>query len=244
VPATPYYRADLARIHHEGFGFHADAVAPGILKLLEPVRARGGLVLEIGCGSGLFTKYLVDAGHRVLATDASPAMVALAREYLPTQLVELLRLPDDRVPDADAIVSVGHPLSYLDDQTQLERALLAMAAALRGDGVLAFDICDFRWGEDRREEPPKVWFGNDWVLITRTSVPDRGTFRRDMTTFVRAGQMWRRDDEIHDNVLVDASEIPALLAAHGIAAETRASFGGEILPTGLVAVVGQKLRSR
>jgi len=62
-----------------------------------------------------------------------------------------------------------------------------------------------------------------------------------MTTFVRAGQMWRRDDEIHDNVLVDASEIPALLAAHGIAAETRASFGGEILPTGLVAVVGQKL---
>ncbi len=66
----PYYRPDLARIHHEAFGFHADAVAPGILRLLEPVRERGGLVLEIGCGSGLLTKYLVEGGHRVHATDA------------------------------------------------------------------------------------------------------------------------------------------------------------------------------
>jgi SAM-dependent methyltransferase len=244
VPSAPYFRADLARIHHEGFGFHAEAVAPGILQLLEPVRARGGLVLEIGCGSGLLTKYLVDAGHRVLATDASSAMVELAREYLPPQLVEVLRLPDDPVPDADAIVSVGHPLSYLDDEAQLDRALAALAAALRGDGVLVFDICDFRWGEARRDEPPRVWFSEDWVLITRTSVPDRGTFRREMTTFVRAGPLWRRDDEVHDNVLVDASEIPALLADHGIDAEIRESFGGEILPTGLIAVVGYRRGSR
>jgi 2-polyprenyl-3-methyl-5-hydroxy-6-metoxy-1,4-benzoquinol methylase len=109
VPSVPNYRADLARIHHEGFAFHADAVAPGILNLLEPVVERGGLVLEIGCGSGLLTKYLVEAGHRVLATDASPAMVDLARAYLPGTTVEVLRVPDDALPSADAIVSVGHP---------------------------------------------------------------------------------------------------------------------------------------
>ena len=203
-----------------------------------------GLVLEIGCGSGLLTRYLVEAGHRVLATDASPAMVDLAREYVPTEMIEVLRLPDDPVPDADAIVSVGHPLSYLHDQRQLDRALVALAAALRVDGVLAFDICDFRWGEVRRDEPPKVWFGDEWVLITRTSVPDRGTFRREMTTFVRSGQLWRRDDEIHDNVLVDANKIPALLADHGVDSEIQGSFGGEILPTGLVAVVGHRRGSR
>src|SRR5579859_1316407 len=75
---APYYRRDLALVHHLGFGFHADLVAPGILSLLEPVRASHGLVVELGCGSGLLTRYLVDAGHRVLATDASPAMLALA----------------------------------------------------------------------------------------------------------------------------------------------------------------------
>src|SRR5262245_1657479 len=111
MPSVPYYGEDLARIHHEGFAFHADAVAPGILTLLEPVRERGGLVLEIGCGSGLLTKHLVENGHRVLATDASPAMVARAREYVPSaEAIEQLRLPDDAVPSADAMVSVGHPL--------------------------------------------------------------------------------------------------------------------------------------
>ena len=32
-----YYRTDLALVHHLGFGSHADACAPGILALLEPV---------------------------------------------------------------------------------------------------------------------------------------------------------------------------------------------------------------
>src|SRR5947209_3159959 len=70
TPGAPYYRDDLALVHHLGFGFHADMCAPGILRLLEPVLTREGVVLELGCGSGLLTKYLVDAGHRVIATDA------------------------------------------------------------------------------------------------------------------------------------------------------------------------------
>lgn len=76
---SPYYRDDLALVHHLGFGSHADACAPGILARLEPARERGGLVLELGCGSGHLTRHLVEAGHRVLATDASTAMLALRR---------------------------------------------------------------------------------------------------------------------------------------------------------------------
>src|SRR5947207_10716404 len=110
----PYYRPDLALVHHLGFGFHADACAPGILKLLEPSRVRGGLVVELGCGSGLLTRHLIDAGHRVVATDASEAMLALARETVPdAEAVTQVVLPDDPIPAADAIVSVGHVLSYL-----------------------------------------------------------------------------------------------------------------------------------
>jgi hypothetical protein len=49
---------------------------------------------------------------------------------------------------------------------------------------------------------------------------------------------WRRDDERHDNVLVDAAQVPALLADHGLDVVVGASFGAEELPTGLVTVVG------
>jgi SAM-dependent methyltransferase len=243
---VPYYGKDLALIHHEGFAFHADAVAPGILKILEPVRERGGVLLEIGCGSGLLTKHLVQAGHRVIATDASPAMVELARQHVPrAQAIEELRLPDDPVPPADAIVSVGHPLSYLDDTEQLDRALAALARALRPGGIIAFDICDVQYGEARRDEPPKVWFTEDWVLITRTSLPDARIFRREMTMFVRSEPpgCWRRSDERHDNILIETAELPASLAQHGVRAELHRSFGSEALPIGLIAVIG-KQRSR
>ena len=113
----PYYRSALARIHHEAFGFHGDACAPGILARLAPIRERGGAVLELGCGSGALTRHLVAAGHRVIATDASPAMVALAREAVPgAEEVRRLTLPHDPLPEADAVVAVGHVLSYLPDR--------------------------------------------------------------------------------------------------------------------------------
>ena len=137
----PYYRRDLALVHHLGFGFHADACAPGIVSLLEPVRERGGLVVELGCGSGLLTRYLVDAGHRVIATDASPSMLELARGYVPdAHEIRQVLLPDDPIPEADAIVSVGHVLNYLPDASAIDRAFVAIAGALRPGGLLAIDL--------------------------------------------------------------------------------------------------------
>jgi SAM-dependent methyltransferase len=95
-----------------GSGSTATICAPGILELLGRVREQGGLVVELGCGSGLLTRYLVDVGHRVIATDASPAMLELARTYAgDVREIRELVLPDDPIPEADAIVSIGYVLS-------------------------------------------------------------------------------------------------------------------------------------
>src|SRR2546423_7064466 len=141
--SDPYYRHNLALVHHKGFGFHADACAPGIVALLEPVRERGGLVLEVGCGSGLLTRHLVDAGHRVLATDGSSAMVELAKDYSAgAEDVRVLVLPDDPLPEADAVVSVGHVVNYVGDLDAATRAIVAIAQAVRPGGLFAIDVCD------------------------------------------------------------------------------------------------------
>ena len=234
-----YYRDDLARVHHLGFGFHADATAPGILALLEPVR--GGLVLELGCGSGLLTRHLVEAGHRVVATDASPAMLALARETAPGAEVQQLALPDDPLPECDAVVSVGHVLSYLPAEAAVERALAAAASALRPGGVLALDLCDLRYGELRSGEPNSSRIADDWAIVTRFSLPSRiSSSARSQRSSAARTAPWRRDDERHENVLIDTSAVPALLAKHGVQAQLSESFGDEKLPDGLVAIVGRK----
>ena len=169
---TPYYRRDLALVHHRGFGFHADDCAPGVLSLLKPVLARAGLVLEIGCGSGLLTRYLIDAGigssprtprrrcstwHRDVAGDAEE--------------IRRLTLPEDPIPPADAIVGVGHALNYLPDAEAIDRALVAIAEALRPGGILAIDLCDLEWGTARQEDGSKGWAGDDWALVTEFSLP-------------------------------------------------------------------------
>ena len=129
-------------------------------------------MLELGCGSGLLTRHLGDPGHRVVATDASPAMLELARRNVSdAAAIEPLTLPDNPLPDADAVVSIGHVLSYLPDEEALRRALSAAAAALRPGGVLALDLCDLEWGRVQRDAPAAGFVGDDWALVTRFSVP-------------------------------------------------------------------------
>jgi SAM-dependent methyltransferase len=241
-PGSPYYRRDLALVHHLGFGAHAEACAPGILALLEPVRARNGVVLEVGCGSGLLTRFLVEAGHRVIATDASPAMVELAREYAAgADDFRVLVLPGDPLPPADAVVSVGHVVSYLDDEAAVERALRAVARAVRPGGLFAVDICDLEWGAARRAAPDHCRVEDDWAIVTRFAVPTPDRFVRHITTFVRRHDgLWQRDDERHDNVLVDTAAIPARLAGEGLDVTVARSFGAETLPAGLRVLVGRR----
>jgi SAM-dependent methyltransferase len=230
-------------VHYRGYGFHADACAPGILTLLEPVRERQGLVLELGCGSGALTRHLVEAGHRVVATDASPAMLELAREAVPgAEDVRLLRLPEDPVPECDAVVSVGHVMSYLPNESALEGALVAGANALRAGGVLAIDLLDLRYGDDMPVDETRGRVGDDWAVVVKLSRPDERLYVREITTFIRnENSTWRRDDERHENVLVETTRIPSFLAKHGLDARVAESFGDEELPPGLVAIVGHRL---
>ncbi|MPZ72907.1 MAG: methyltransferase domain-containing protein [Nitriliruptorales bacterium] len=239
---TPYYRPDLALVHDRGFAFHADGCAPDILTLLEPILQRRGMVLELGCGSGHLTRHLVEAGHRVIATDASLAMLDLTHDHVPgAEAVRQLVLPDDPMPPADAIVSVGHALSYLPTRHAVHHALASAADALNPQGVLALDLCDLSWGAHRSEEATVGRVGDDWAIVTRYLLPKPDVFVRQMAVFLRNDDgSWRRDDERHDNVLVDTSQIPTLLAGHSVQATVGPSFGAYPLPEGLMAVVGQK----
>jgi SAM-dependent methyltransferase len=237
------FRPDLATVHHRGFGSHAAACAPGIVEFLAPLRDQQGLVLELGCGTGLLTRELIAAGHRVIATDASPAMLDIARGLLGASAEEVrqLTLPGDRMPEADAIVAVGHPLNYLPDAAAFDRALVAIAGALRPGGLLAFDVCDLEWGEARRDAAALGRTGDDWAIITEFSLPAPDRFVRDITTFVQGSDgSWRRDREHHENVLIDTARIPALLRQHGIEAGVGSAFGTETLPPGLRVITGHK----
>jgi hypothetical protein len=151
------------------------------------------------------------------------------------------RVDTSAIPDADAIVSVGHVLSYLPDAPAIDRALVASAGALRADGVLAINICDLTWGSERTDWNTRGWVGDDWALITEVSLPSPDRFVRQMATFTMTPDgSWRRDDERHDNVLIDTTLIPGLLAEHGIEARVGDAVGTEEPLVGLKTVIGYR----
>ena len=108
---------------------------------------------------------------------------------------------------------------------------------------LAIDLCDIEWGAARRDAPSQGRVGEDWAIITVFSVPSPNRFIREMTTFLRNEDgSWRRDDERHDNVLIDTALVPALLEAQGLHVTIASSFGTERLPVGLRVLIGHRPR--
>ena len=168
-----------------------------------------------------------------------PCWTSPAPDAPGTEDVRLLTLPDDPVPAVDAVASIGHVISYLPDAAAIDRAFVALATALRPGGVFAVDICDLEYGEARRDDRSDGRVGEDWAIVTKFSRPLPDRFVRDIAVFVRdAAGGWHRDDERHDNVLVDTTAIPALLRAHGVDATVEDAFGREALPEGLKVIRG------
>ena len=53
---------------------------------MDALRRRGitdGLVIDLGCGSGILSGVVAGAGYRALGIDISEGMVALARKHVP-----------------------------------------------------------------------------------------------------------------------------------------------------------------
>ncbi len=240
MPAERYYRENLAHIHHVGFASAADELALGVLDLLADLQA-DATVLEIGCGGGEMTHHLVAAGFRVIATDASVAMLEIARKEVPGPVYGRLTLPEDPIPEADAIVAIGHPIAYVDTQEDLLLAVTALGEALRPGGLLIADLLEPAYGTARQGLPPLISRGDGWFLTAEFSQPDSSSFVRSITTFVDDGEgVWRRDDERHHNVLIDMTRVIGALDAVGVEASVSSNCGSIGLPKGQVLLVGRR----
>jgi SAM-dependent methyltransferase len=246
MTSDTYYKTDLAWVHHAGYSQHVDRACAGIVRLLrDSGLSAGARVLDIGCGSGLLARKLLDAGFAVHGVDASPAMIELARDYARGADFDVIRLPtgmvagtDGALPEADAVVSTGHVLNYLDTRADVAQALGELACAVRPGGVMAIDLMTERYCERLANDAVHAKVEDDWVIVTRFSQPEPCRFDRVITIFRRAGDRWRRSDEYHRNLTFDADDALNVLRDNGIDARCRAAFGDEKLPEGLVVLTG------
>jgi SAM-dependent methyltransferase len=84
-----------------------------VWRALQDIEA-GGLILDIGCGGGLFPGMLRERGYRAMGLDLSPQAAALAwkQHGVPAVAGELSRSPI--APNTCAAVTMFHVLEHLD----------------------------------------------------------------------------------------------------------------------------------
>ena len=238
------YSEDLAYIHDAGFGDVARHAA-GVL--LPALRARGigsGLVVDLGCGSGILARELSDAGYDVLGVDISPGMIRMARRRAPRARFVTASLLRFELPRCAALVSVGECINYMFDpsssQAAVTRLFRRVCAALAPGGVFLFDFAEpgqIR-GSDRAQ---KHVLAPDWaVLVNHTEDRRRGVLTRRIVSFRKTGKLYRRTEETHTVRLYPAAAMLRALRRMGFRARVMRSYGTLLLRPAHAAILATR----
>jgi SAM-dependent methyltransferase len=240
-----WYGEDLAYIHDVGFGGYALGAAPGILEILARGGIREGLVVDLGCGSGLWAKELTDAGYNVLGIDVSEAMVGISRSRVPEAEFRVASLFEADISSCNAVTAIGEVLNYLfDPANDGDRALVRLFDrihdALTPGGFFVFDVAEP--GQVTRATPTSTFSeGGNWVvLVQKEEDRERETLTRRIVTFRKAGECYRRTDEVHRLRLYGAADIADKLRRAGFRVRVARGYGRYRLPKAHAAFVARK----
>ena len=222
------YKNDLARIHHQGHGDLARQAGPAIVGHLRRVGIRRGLVVDLGCGSGILARYLSNRGYDVLGVDPSPAMLRIARQVAPAARFVRSRAEDFTLPPCVAVVATGEALTYLSARAEpaahLRRHIQRVSSALMPGGVFIFDAI-----VEGRSKPMsyRTWrAGREWaVQVDVAEDLRRHVVRREITMFARVRSTYRRSHAVHRVGVYSRTDVLQQLRACNFIAGTTGGYG-------------------
>jgi SAM-dependent methyltransferase len=226
------YQRDLAYIHAAAFGALAEGSAPEVVRRLRGSKTPVRRILDVGCGAGLLTRALTNAGFNVVAIDASAALLELARVHAPKAHFIHGSVHDIEIRDVDAVVAVGESLTYhaqpAEADYRIRRFLERVSEAIPSGGMLVFDVI----GLGQPSLVGRNWkSGDDWAVLTETTESqDERILVRNIETFRRVGDLFRRSREIHKVRLFEINELCDELASLGFTTEIAQCYGAHPLP--------------
>jgi hypothetical protein len=173
----------------------------------------------------------VDAGFEVTGIDVSPELLRIARTACPEAKFLLGSIYTQEIPSCDAIVAIGEPFTYHDDgdaDVRLCDFFHRAANMLPVKAPLIFDLIAL----GQPALTGRSWkTGEDWaVLVEATEDQSSRSLVREIETFRKAGQAYRRGREVHRVRLFDTSEVCSWLEAAGFRVSTADAYGEFRLP--------------
>jgi SAM-dependent methyltransferase len=132
--------------HANGYEEHAEAfmrcrhphIGQSVAREWARKFRRGATVLELGCGDGVISEVLVDAGLTLYAVDASPTLLRAFRERLPGVETECGAAEESSYFERtfDGVIAVG--LIFLLPEDSQRTVLSKVSNVLKGGGRFLF----------------------------------------------------------------------------------------------------------
>ncbi len=215
------------------FGGLAAGATPAVVERLRAAPVRVRRVLDVGCGAGVSTRILVEAGFDTVAIEPSPSLLAMARQAAPGARFVQGSAYGVPLEPCEGVLALGEPLTYhapeADAEARLRGFLAAAARALAPGGLLAFDLIV----TDGPGLDGRGWVSAEgWAILyeTREDRPRR-RLTRTIETFRRAeaGAGYRRAREVHEVRTFEAADVMAWLGAAGFEVEVADRYGAHAL---------------
>lgn len=230
------YDEDLAFIQDSGFG---DLAAAALTAVIPTLRARGARrIVDVGCGAGVSTKALIDAGFETLAIEPSAAFLELARRAAPLAEFRQASAYDVALDGCDAILAIGEGLTYHapteDAEARLRSFFGNASRALKSGGLMVFDLIET--GDESLSG--RAWkAGPAWAVLSAAAEDSElMQLTRTIETFREVGDgSYRRRSEVHHVRLFERSAVSSWLDQAGFDVETANAYGSFALPRRRVA---------
>jgi ubiquinone/menaquinone biosynthesis C-methylase UbiE len=110
---------------------------PTLLKLLKPI-SKNKKILDLGCGSGLFTKELINLGGKCIGIDLSKELISLAKRFVPEAkfyVGKAQKMPFKK--NSFEIVASNEVIHYFKD---LDPVFSEVSRVLKKNGIFIFLI--------------------------------------------------------------------------------------------------------
>jgi len=230
----PHYQEDLAYIQAVAFGDLAKGAMPAVIERLRATPIRVRRVVDVGCGAGISTRALVDAGFDTVAIEPSASLLAIARNTAPGARFKLGSVHEVALEPCEALLALGEPLTYhgpdMDADARLHAFCERAARALTPGGLMIFDLIE----AEGAPLDARGWSsGDDWAILYEAR-EDRAARRitRHIETFrsKAAGTTgYRRSREVHDACTFEIREVKRWLEGAGFSVETADRYGAYAL---------------
>jgi SAM-dependent methyltransferase len=236
------YQSDLAYVHDQGFGDFARHAAAGLLEHLREAGIGDGLIVDLGCGSGIWIRQLLDAGYQALGVDQSPHMIELARRRAPEAQLHVASFLQFPIPRCRAVTALGEVFNYTFDGeyslAALHQVCQRIGDALSPGGLLILDVAQPGRCQGRQQAFSE---GKDWTCLVeyKHDLSNHRLTRR-IITFRKIGDVHRRTEEIHCQQLLGESMMVSMLEGIGFDVRPVRQFGQYALPEYVVGLIAKK----